>query len=127
MKGNASGGRKPPKRHSPLGVLAGSLENGRQIGYAWNVVNDREHSEGTKQPQATHRDNLPEAAKPATGSSNSIPRHQVVGKVRFVGITQERLAEIMRELRECATRTPEELKIANDAWLENEGPGRATP
>jgi len=91
-------------------------------------MNDREPSEGVKQHQAMHANSLPEATKPATGPRSRVPRYvpryQMTGKVPF---TQEELDEMDREATERATRTPEELKIANDAWLENEGPGRATP
>jgi hypothetical protein len=62
---------------------------------------------------------------PATRTPNHIPRYKVVGKIEFE-MTKDKMDEARQEIDERGTRTPEELKIANDAWFDC-GPGEATP
>ena len=62
---------------------------------------------------------------PATRAPNLIPRYKVVGKIEFE-MTKDEMDVSRREIDERGTRTPEELKNANDAWFDTV-PGEATP
>jgi hypothetical protein len=61
----------------------------------------------------------------AKGPPPGIPRYRVVGKIEF-DMSREEMDGLRREIDKRGIRTPEELKIANDAWF-NCGPGEAPP
>jgi hypothetical protein len=68
----------------------------------------------------------PEAAKPEIAPTSHVPIYKPRWKINLDEKAKKELDESQRRLEKRAQRTPEELKIANDAWFHC-GPGEATP
>jgi hypothetical protein len=72
----------------------------------------------------------PEAGKPATfAPGGCIPVYETPPAFRLKPFSKEQSAKLrksQRVLEKRARRTPEELRIANEAWFDR-GPGEATP
>ena len=97
-----------------------SLEIELRQGYVRDAMNEQESQE-----KATPLELSPEAAKPSTPPASGLRVDKSPFPPFVCIMSKEEREELGRE-REKHRRTPEELKIANDAWFDC-GPGEATP
>lgn len=82
----------------------------------------------SEQPESNPPPAASRSEKAASQPQSRIPLYETPLAFRMKPLSEKELEELrgsQRILKKCATRTPEELRIANKAWFDL-GPGEAT-